>query len=100
MIVDSAAEAPNPLLNPGLRAVVNAETQYHTINTSIAHFSVSDLARLEAWAQEPHLSLAIVADREDWVLPSMTGSLEVDLRVASFRDRVKAAPCRGRWHVL
>lgn len=93
MTMDGAAKRQTPT-QPRTTCCRNAKTQYHTINTSITHFQVSDLAHLEALAQEPHLSLAIVADREDWVLPSMTGSLEADLRVANFHDRVKAAPCR------
>ena len=84
-------QSAKTLLNSRLKCCRDAEMQ-HTIDKSITHLQVSDLARLKALAQEFHLSLAIAAGLENWVLPSMVGVLVVDLRVGALHDRVKAAP--------
>ena len=86
-------QSAKTLLNSRLKCCRNAKMHHHTIDKSITHLQVSDLARLDALAQELHLSLAIAAGLEDWVLPSMVGVLVVDLRVGTLHDRVTVAPC-------
>lgn len=56
------------------------------------HLGVRDFAHLEALAQGLHLSPAIAAGWEDWVLPSMVGVVVVNLPVVTLHDLVKVSP--------
>ncbi len=86
-------QSARSLFAPGPNAVITLKRNIIQSEVLIEHFRVSDSAHLEAVAQELRLLLATAAGREDWNPGSTMGVQVVNLPVANFLDRVKAALC-------